>query len=332
MEPNWKKLAPSLQNACSKTSTPQRSAWYSSRSAQRMLAAGQGSTDFGMLFLSFSFFLIVAALMLVGLLFRLNIDRRASEIGLLRASGFSLRTVRRLLLIEGLTLATVGSLIGLAGAIFYADAMIRLLVDLWPTPGVETYLRLHIDCLSLAIGFVSAVLMSGLAILWALRSLNKVAPATLLKGDTTPNDSTKNRRPSRWPKRIAITAFFCALLLGVSGPFMPPGEPQAGTFFGSGAMLLIGGLTLLWAWLKRTKHSLLNGHGAIALAKLGSRNAERNPMRSILTASLLASASFLLVAVESFRREPEKDFLNKQGGSGGFPIARGIGHAHRLRP
>ena len=30
---------------------------------------------FGMLFLSFSFFLIVSALMLVGLLFRLNLER-----------------------------------------------------------------------------------------------------------------------------------------------------------------------------------------------------------------------------------------------------------------
>src|SRR5262249_6454356 len=83
---------------------------------QRMLEAGQGSTDFGMLFLSFSFFLIVAALMLVGLLFRLNVERRASEIGLLRSSGFPLRTVRALLLVEGLEVASVGAALGLAGA------------------------------------------------------------------------------------------------------------------------------------------------------------------------------------------------------------------------
>jgi hypothetical protein len=40
----------------------------------------------------------------------------------------------------------------------------------------------------------------------------------------------------------------------------------------------------------------------------------------LLTAGLLASAAFLLVAVESFRREPDRDFLKKEGGSGGFPL------------
>jgi hypothetical protein len=55
-----------------------------------------------------------------------------------------------------------------------------------------------------------------------------------------------------------------------------------------------------------------------ALAKFGSRNAVRNPTRSLLTAGLLAAAAFLLVAVELFRREPEKDFADKKGGSGGF--------------
>lgn len=288
---------------------------------ERMLDAGKGSTDFGMLFLSFSFFLIVAALMLVGLLFRLNLDRRASEVGLLRATGFPVRTVRRLLLAEGLIVAIIGSLLGIAGAFAYADVMVRLLVSLWPTPGVETYLKLHATPLSVAIGFFASVLMSGLAILWALRSLNKIAPANLLKGDTTPmNQAARGARPSPWPVRIAIVALLCAIALGVSGPFMPPGEPQAGTFFGSGALLLIAGLSLLWAWLKKSRHALVTGHGPAALAKLGTRNAVRNPTRSILTAGLLASAAFLLVAVESFRREPEKDFLQKEGGSGGFPL------------
>ena len=51
----------------------QRSGFAFDPVRSRLLDAGQGSTDFGMLFLAFSFFLIVAALMLVGLLFRLNL-------------------------------------------------------------------------------------------------------------------------------------------------------------------------------------------------------------------------------------------------------------------
>ena len=43
-------------------------------------------------------------------------------------------------------------------------------------------------------------------------------------------------------------------------------------------------------------------------------------MRSLLTAGLLASAAFLIVVVESFRREPDRDFLNEKAGSGGFAL------------
>ena len=58
--------------------------------ASGLLAASGGGTDFGMLFLAFSFFLIAAALLLVGLLFRLNLERRAREVGLLLAAGYPL--------------------------------------------------------------------------------------------------------------------------------------------------------------------------------------------------------------------------------------------------
>ena len=61
---------------------------------QHSLEASVGGTDFSELFLGFSVFLIAAALLLVGLLFRLNLDNRASEIGLLFAAGFGNRTVR----------------------------------------------------------------------------------------------------------------------------------------------------------------------------------------------------------------------------------------------
>ncbi len=68
-----------------------------------------------MLFLGFSIFLIVAALLLVGLLFRLNLDRRAGEMGVLTATGWSNAHVRWLLLGEGAMLADRRRLARLAG-------------------------------------------------------------------------------------------------------------------------------------------------------------------------------------------------------------------------
>ena len=110
---------------------------------QRALQASAGGNDFGELFLYFSLFLIVAALLLVGLLFRLNLDRRASEIGLLMATGYRRRTVFWLLLGEGAILAAVGGVIGLVAAVFYSRLLLDLLRRLWPNGLEQSILQPH---------------------------------------------------------------------------------------------------------------------------------------------------------------------------------------------
>src|SRR5262249_23702711 len=61
---------------------PERGGFVFENLRQRGLEASSGGVDFSMLFLGFSFFLIVAALLLVGLMVRLNVDRRAAELGM----------------------------------------------------------------------------------------------------------------------------------------------------------------------------------------------------------------------------------------------------------
>jgi putative ABC transport system permease protein len=51
--------------------------------------------------LGFSFFLIIAALLLMAMLFQFGLEQRASEIGTLLALGFTPKQVRKLLLREG---------------------------------------------------------------------------------------------------------------------------------------------------------------------------------------------------------------------------------------
>ena len=63
---------------------------------QQGLKAASGTTPFDVLFLLLSMFIIGAALMLVWLLFRLGVEQRADEIGLLLALGWSRPKVRRL--------------------------------------------------------------------------------------------------------------------------------------------------------------------------------------------------------------------------------------------
>ena len=121
------------------------------------LRGSQGATDFAGLFLALSMFLIAAAAMLVGLLFRLGVEQRAREIGLLRSVGFPDRSVRGALLKEGGLLAVAGAALGLLLALLYAWLMLAGLRTWW-LPAVGTpVLFLHAEPISLIIGFVASV-------------------------------------------------------------------------------------------------------------------------------------------------------------------------------
>lgn len=290
---------------------------------RRGLDASAGGVDFSMLFLGFSFFLIVSALLLVGLLLRLNLDRRAPEIGLLLATGYPVRTVRRLLLAEGGILAAMGGLVGLAAAILYAWGLLKFLNAYWPGDIDRSFLRLHVSATSLAIGYVASLLVSFLTIGWAVRVLRRAAPAALLGGQTLQANTLDRCRGRRWSIPIAGVCVVVSAILIVAGGFIHDHEMQAGAFFGGGALLLTAGLAAVSAYLRRAEPAT-DGLGAVAAARgvgaLGIRNASRYPTRSLLTAGLLASSAFLIVAVESFRREPGQDFLGKFAGSGGFAL------------
>jgi hypothetical protein len=92
------------------------------------------------------------------------------------------------------------------------------------------------------------------------------------------------------------------------------------TFFSGGALFLTAALAGAWAWMRGSRAGQVGGRGARSVAQLGIRNAARHPVRSLLTAGLLAAASFLIVAVESFRRQPDPNYLDRSSGSGGFAL------------
>jgi ABC-type lipoprotein release transport system permease subunit len=288
---------------------------------ERGLEASVGGTDFGMYFFYFSFFLIVSALLLVGLLFRLNLDRRGAEIGVLLAAGFRRAVVRRLLLAEGCILAALGGLVGSLGASLYAWLLLELLRAWWPGALERSFLRLHATPLSFIWGYGGALLASVLTILWAVRVLGRVSPRSLLAGATTAEtDGAVPSQPRAWSRWLALGTGLAALALVMAGRFVHDQEGQAMTFFGSGSLLLVASLMGVWAWLRGSRHRQLVGHGGHDLARLGVRNAARHPVRSLLTVALLAAAVFVVVAVESFHRAATPDALGAKTGTGGFTL------------
>jgi ABC-type antimicrobial peptide transport system permease subunit len=272
------------------------------------LQASRGATDFGEYFLYFSFFLVVSALLLTALFFKLGIEQRLREIGTLQAIGFSDSRIRRLFLAEGVLLAIVGSLLGVLGAIGYAKLLMYGLRTWWVDAVGTTALSMHVSPLSLLIGAVSGVLAAVVCVFLTLRKVGSSSTRGLLLGE--------NPKGSRI-LRIGIGASVVGLALLTAGALKA--IPQAAGFFGGGVLLLVARVCYLAGWLRRRNRKAIHGAGWWTISLLGFRNAAYRPSRTVLCVTLIASAAFIIVAVDAFRRGAPAA-SDRKSGSGGFPI------------
>jgi ABC-type antimicrobial peptide transport system permease subunit len=283
------------------------------------LEASKGGTDFGQLFLAFSFFLIVSAAILIALVFRLGVERRAKQIGLLLAVGFDRSRVSRFLIAEGLIVAGVGCLVGLAGAIGYAWLVMAGLRTWW-LPAVGTsLLRLHVPLITLGIGVVAGLVLAAVAIVASARGLTRLSPRALLGGAAT----DPMGRPTRAARRLHSSfAMGCVALAAVVGlvPAAVLVTDSAVLFFLVGTSLLISALSFLTSYLTGDGRRPVRGQGAIAVARLGARNAGRHRGRSVLTASLVACATFVIMAVGANRTDEPNLSHGTHAASGGLSL------------
>lgn len=284
--------------------------------------AARGNTDFGGLFIGFSFFLIAAAMMLIVLLFRLAVERRVKQVGLLAAVGFTPAAARSVFFAEGALLAAIGALLGVAAAAGYAWLMLAGLRGWWSAAAQAPFLRLHVTPATAAIGAGVGFALALLAIALGLRGLQTNSAARLLTGGAIDAPSSTHR--PRWPL-ITLALGLLATAIGILGGAMG-WMPAAGGFFLAGA----GGLAAALAFFRTSisprtaessqslsdiRHSLF----ASSTAALAWRNLQRSPGRAILIAGLIASATFLLTALEAFRLSPT-DPHDRAGGAGGCAL------------
>lgn len=281
---------------------------------RRQLKASSGNTPFDVLFLMLSFFVISAALMLVVIVFRLGFDRRAAQVGLLLAVGWPARRVRRLLLSEGLCVSALGAVLGVGIGIGYA---LLILVALgsksWWLGVVGTpFLQFHWTAQSLLIGFIAGSLVSTLTIAVSIWRARHISACRLLRGEVEP-PALGFTRPAKWSRRFVWLLAGLAIILVLVGGSLE-GEAQGGAFVGVGTLVLTALLIRLWNTLRTGGTRASRPRASFPLIRLAARSATRNPLRSTLTIGLIATASFLIVAMSAFRLQPTLS------GTGGFNL------------
>ena len=264
------------------------------------LQASTGATDFGMLFSSLSAFIIIAVALLVGMLFRIGVEQRSREIGILQAIGYPLTKIRRRFLYEGVIIAGIGSLCGCLLAIGYAQLMIYGLQTWW-LPAIGTpFMELHISIWSLLIGAVISLAVVMFSIRLTVHKLGRVSTVSLLAGKTdfvdatiTDEHRTKKMRFLRW--------LAAAIGFGV-GVWIE--QPVVSLL--SVALLIIGiGSEAFDTWLKSQNVSKQLNRTRFAI-----RNAARQPGRSKTCVTTISIACCIIVAVGANRHDapPETEY------------------------
>jgi ABC-type antimicrobial peptide transport system permease subunit len=268
---------------------------------EQALMGSSGATDFGEYFSYFSFFLMVSALLLAGLFFRLGVEQRLSEIGLLEAIGFTAPRVFRLFLFEGLGLSLAGAALGVACSLAYAAAILFALRTWWLDAVGTRELELDLAAGPLAVGATMGVVAAMLSVAWVFKNIRSESPRSLLQ--------SAGLRFRRVRSRAGLSATGLAvigfLFLAAAGMKR---LPAAGGFFGAGASMLAAAIFAV-------RHQLETSGNVKSLPSFAFRNAAIRPGRSALVVALIASATFIIVSVEAFRRNAASD-----AGSGGYAL------------
>ena len=264
------------------------------------LQASTGATDFGMLFSSLSTFIIIAVALLVGMLFRIGVEQRSREIGILQAIGYPLTKIRRRFLSEGGIIAGIGSIFGCLLAVGYAQLMIYGLQTWW-LPAIGTpFMELHVGGWSLLIGAIISLSVVMLSIRLTVHKVGKTSTVSLLAGQTDFVEATvageskaKKMRFLRW--LIAAIGFGVGLWIE---------QPVVSLLFV--ALFVIGiGAEVFDRWLKSQ-----NVPKRLNRMRFALRNAARQPGRSKTCVITISIACCIIVAVGANRHDalPETEY------------------------
>jgi putative ABC transport system permease protein len=262
---------------------------------KQILEASRGATNFGEYFVYFSFFLVVSALLLAALFFRLGVEQRVREVGLLRAVGLPHVALRSLFLTEGGVLSALGAALGSAGAIGYGAGIIAALKTWWVDAVGTTDIELHVSAASLVIGASGGIVAALGCVALTLRGMKKSSERSLLAGG--PPDHPASLRSAPLLKRRGQVALLL-IALGLLAAGALKAIPADGAFFGGAFALLAAALTFFRYQLSQPSTAVLK-----SIPSLGLRNASHRPTRTIVAMATIASAAFILIAVDAFRKD-----------------------------
>ena len=274
------------------------------------MVAAQNGTDFSGLFLGLSFFIMAAAIILTALLFRLNLETRSGEVGILSALGFSHGQVRNIFLLEGFAVALAGGIAGLALAVAYTSAVFQILNTLWFDIVRTNVLLIKIYPLTLLAGLLLSLFVSVGVVLLVILRYQKQKTADLQK-----KSGTQTSKAMQVALDVLMWVFLLLPVVLLLMQIVNGGKLNPAMFFLSGGLLLAG---LLLTYRKILLAVEPGKENKVRLGQLWGLNLARNRGRSLTIVILFALGTFLVVSTGSNKLDLFASASDKSSGTGGF--------------
>lgn len=297
---------PSLERQILDTLTPADAGLLIRDLGRESQTAAASPVDIASLFLSMSFFLILAAVALTAMLFRFNVEQRNHESGLLAALGIPPRKILRWRLLEGLVVVTLGSALGTLLAFAYTRGLLLFLESIWNRGGDRLF-NFHAAPASILGGLFGFIVLMMITIWFVTRRQAKRSASLRLESGTE-EVIRHGKSRARW---IAPAAALVGLAALAGSKAMGP----QGAFFLAGFSFLVAGLATFLAVLNRSRNSPSN---SLSPARLATLNGARRPTRSLVVVGSLAAGLFLVVSVTAFQKHGGGEWQKRPSGSGGF--------------
>lgn len=276
--------------------------------------AAVNSTDFGGLFLSLSFFLIASSLLLTTMLFSLHVRTRISEVGMLMGIGFRKQLITYILFSEALVVAIPGVILGSVAGILYNKLIIIGLNSFWQDAVRTSMLKMEVNLTSITIGATAGLLLAAGVLFFALRGQLKQNISGQVKGVIILSKDRIKRRRRIWfgGGIVLVVLSFILLIVLLTGA----SSPDAGLFLTAGGLMLLGGISLVNAFLTWRSGKPVTGRAGLLTTVLRFGSMKR--ARSMAAISLLALGTFTIVITGANRKTFFGTEQERQSGTGGF--------------
>ena len=272
--------------------------------------AAQSPVDFGGLFAGMSFFLILASLGLVAMLFQFSLLQRNRESALLESVGLPGIKIMRWRLWEGLVILLAGCFIGLPLAMFYSSRILKFLETIWAGEATTATFVFHAKTATILGGGLTFLILSLLSLWLAVRKQARPVLSQRLGARSEERIAPGGTGRVKWTAGVAGAIGLGAVFS--SGSVLP----AQGAFYLAGFALLVAGLAV--CRLRLGKHPGLDRSGEMDPNYLARLNLSARPTRSITVVGLIASAVFMVLSVASFRKHVGAEWRDPSSGTGGF--------------